>query len=201
MKVLIAIGKVAKLFGVTTQTIRNWSKQGILKEYRTIGGHRRYDLDEVNSLRGENKEKKKTVVYTRVSSYDQKEDLERQTQEVEEYCKQEEIEQVEVIKDIGSGLNYNKRGLKKLIHEVIVGNVARIVVSFQDRLLRFGSEILFQICELMNVEVVILNEKQKMSFQEKLVEDVLAIMTVFCSKIYGQRSHEKRKKRLSTQVS
>lgn len=188
--ILVSIGIVAKMFGVTTQTIRNWTKQGVLKEYRTIGSHRRYDLKEVKKLTGEIEEEKKTIIYSRVSSYDQKNDLERQTKELEKYCENKEFEAPEVIEDIGSGINYKKKGLKKLIKDVIMGKVKRIVVSFEDRLLRFGIELLSQICEIMGVEIIITNEQKNKSSQERFVEDVLTILTVYCSKIYGSRSHK-----------
>jgi len=101
---------------------------------------------------------------------------------------------VEVIEDIGSGINYNKKGLKKLIVEILEGKIDRVIISFRDRLLRFGSEILFQLCDSLNVKIVIIHEKDEKSFEKSLVDDVITIMTVYCSKIYGRRSHEKRKK-------
>lgn len=193
MEILVSIGKVAKWFGVSVQTVRNWGAEKKLTVYRTMGGHRRFDLQEINKIRGiEEATEKKTIIYTRVSSQDQKEDLERQTIEIEEYCKENKIERVEIIKDIGSGINYKKKGLKKLINEIVEGKVGKLVVSFRDRLLRFGNEILLQICSLLNVEVVVLNDKENKNFEEQLVEDVLTILTVFCSKVYGKRSHRKR---------
>lgn len=190
---LISIGKVAELFGVNPQTVRNWCSQGILKAIRTFGGHRRFDEEEVRKLRGmEICEEKKTVIYARVSSNDQKDDLERQAKELEKYCKDNEENKVEIIKDIGSGINYKKRGIKKLIKEIVVGKIGKIIISYQDRLLRFGSEILFQLCELMGVEVLILKEEKQKNYEEKLVEDVLAILIVYSSKIYGHRSHKNR---------
>lgn len=188
--ILVSIGVVAKMFGVTTQTIRNWTEQGNLKEHRTIGGHRRYDLKEVKKITGEEQEEKKTVIYSRVSSYDQKKDLEKQTKDLEKYCEDKNFEASEVIKDIGSGINYKKKGLKKLIKEIIMGKIKRIVVTYEDRLLRFGIELLSQICEIMGVEIVVANEQKNKNSQEKFVEDVLTILTVYCSKIYGSRSHK-----------
>ena len=119
----LAIGKVANLFGVTPQTIRNWSKRGLLKSKRTLGGHRRYQEEEVRCMCGlESQEtrEKATIIYSRVSGGDQKEDLQRQTEELKHYCQAQNMGAVEVIEDIGSGIAYNKRGLKKLIKKVIL---------------------------------------------------------------------------------
>ncbi len=99
-----------------------------------------------------------------------------------------------MIEDIGSGINYNKKGLRKLINLILSGQVARIVVSYKDRLVRFGSELLEQLCKNKGVEIIVLHKREKEDFQTQLVEDVLAILVVFCSKIYGRRSHEKRRK-------
>jgi len=100
---------------------------------------------------------------------------------------------VEVIEDIGSGINYHKRGLRKLITEIILGKVKRIILTYKDRLLRFGSEILYQICRLKNIEVVTLHQREARKFEQELVEDVLSILTVYSAKIYGRSSHKKRK--------
>lgn len=190
--ILIAIGKVAELFGVTAQTIRNWEKQGIFEVQRTLGGHRRFFLEEVEKLRGiEREEQRVTVIYSRVSSHDQKEDLARQTEELKKYCEEQKIEDVQSIEDLGSGINYKKKGLQRLIRDVILGRVKRVVINYKDRLMRFGSEILEQVCRLKNVELVVLHEDTGKGFEARLVEDVLAILTVYSSKIYGRRSHQK----------
>jgi predicted site-specific integrase-resolvase len=185
----MSIGKVAEEYGVSTQTIRNWEKEGMFSEViRTRGGHRRFAKEEIS-------EERKTVVYARVSSNDQKKDLERQIEGLENYCKGNNIKEIEIIKDIGSGINYNKRGIKKLIRMIVEGKIARIVISFKDRLLRFGLEMLEQLCELKDVEIVVVNGKSENEKKEneQFVEDVLAILIVYSSKIYGKRSHAKRK--------
>lgn len=197
MTILVSIGVVAELFGVTTQTIRNWSDEGMLEFERTHGGHRRYILEDIERIKGiENSDEKSTVVYSRVSSYDQREDMKRQTEELQQYCKEKNEERVEVIEDIGSGINYRKRGLKKLIGKIIKGKVKKIIVTYKDRLLRFGSELLYQICHLKHIEIVTLHQQEARKFEHELVEDVLAILTVYSAKIYGKRSHIKRNKGL-----
>jgi len=118
--------------------------ENIFEVRRTRGGHRRYLLEE--------NETKKTVIYSRVSSQDQKADPKRQTEELEEYCKENEIEKVEIIEEIGFGMNYRKRGLRKLIKLIEGGEIERIVISFKNRLMRFGNEIIYQFCARTHIK-------------------------------------------------
>ncbi|WP_372369822.1 IS607 family transposase [Candidatus Uabimicrobium sp. HlEnr_7] len=191
----ISIGKVAEFFGVTTQSIRDWTKQGRLEAIRTLGGHRRYNLEGIEKKLGIENENKKTILYSRVSAHDQKEDLVRQKQELKNYSEKHKTSNVVEISEIGSGLNYEKRGLKKLLSLILNDNVKQVVVSYKDRLMRFATQILEQVCTAKNVELVVLNERPEKKFEEVVVEDVLMVLTVYCAKIYGRRSHERRKKR------
>lgn len=102
--------------------------------------------------------------------------------------------QFETIKDMGSGLNYQKKGLKKLIKRILCGDVGRLVLTHKDRLLRFGSELVFAICEEMETEVVIINKtSSEVSFEQELVQDVLELITVFSARLYGSRSNKNKK--------
>lgn len=99
----------------------------------------------------------------------------------------------EVIQDLGSGVSYKKRVLKKLLNEIIIGNVGRLVLTHKDRLLRFGAELVFTLCEFHGVEVVIINQGKKRSFEGELAQDVLEIITVFSARFYGSRSRKHKK--------
>ena len=99
----------------------------------------------------------------------------------------------EVIADLGSGMNYHKKGLKRLLDAIIGGQVGRLVITHKDRLLRFGAELVFAICEAKNVEVVILNQGEDTTFEEDLAKDVLEIITVFSARLYGSRSRKNQK--------
>ena len=99
----------------------------------------------------------------------------------------------EVIADLGSGMNYRKKGLKRLLEAVIDGSVGRLVITHTDRLLRFGAELVFAICEARQVEIVILNQGEDSSFEEDLAKDVLEIITVFSARLYGSRSRKNQK--------
>ena len=136
--------------------------------------------------------KKKTIVYARVSSHDQKEDLSRQIQVLESFCSANDWV-YEVIEDLGSGLNYNKRGLRNLIRSICLAQVDRLVLTHKDRLLRFGSELIFSLCEQFGIEVVIINKTETSTFEDDLVQDVLEIITVFSARLYGARSRKNKK--------
>ena len=161
----------------------------IMPSHRTPGGQRMYDLAE---LLGVNDLTYPTIAYARVSSSDQKEDLERQHAVLEAFCNKNGW-QTEIIRDLGSGMNYKKKGLLHLLELMVHGQMSRLVITHKDRLLRFGAEIVFRICELKGIEVVIINKGEQPSFEEELTRDVMEIMTVFCAKLYGQRSHKSKK--------
>ena len=186
----VKIGEAAKLLGVSVQALRNWEMEGkIMPSHRTPGGQRMYDLAE---LLGVNDLTYPTIAYARVSSSDQKEDLERQHAVLEAFCNKNGW-QTEIIRDLGSGMNYNKKGLLRLLELIVQGQMSRLVLTHKDRLLRFGAEIIFRICELKGIEVVIINKGEQPSFEEELTRDILEIMTVFCAKLYGRGSHKSKK--------
>ena len=138
-----------------------------------------------------NKNKRVNVCYTRVSSHDQKQDLERQAQYLENHCINNNIS-FELIKDLGSGLNFKKKGLNKLISMIVSSQVDTIYLTHKDRLLRFGSELIVAIAKKFGTNIVFINDT-KQSFEEQLSSDVLEIITVFSAKLYGSRSHKNKK--------
>ena len=115
--------------------------------------------------------------------------MERQKQVLELYCARQGWT-FDVVADLGSGMNYHKKGLKRLLNGILDGQVGRLVIAHKDRLLRFGAELVFAICEAKNVEVVILNQGEDTSFEEDLAKDVLEIITVFSARLYGSRSRK-----------
>lgn len=195
MKKLVSIGEASKILGVSIMTLRRWDKEGRLPSVKTEGGHRRYDISKIKPEtvhRFDFKDNKKTIAYARVSSHDQKDDLDRQQQVLELFCSKNGWT-FEMISDLGSGMNYYKKGLKKLLNAIIEGDVGRIVLTHKDRLLRFGAELVFAICEAKGVEVVIINKGEDTSFEEDLANDVLEIITVFSARLYGARSKKNKK--------
>lgn len=192
----VPIGKAAQMLGVSVSTLRRWDADGKLVAELTPGGRRRYLVGEVASFNPLGLERtaldRATIAYARVSSHDQKADLERQSKVMEMYCASQGWT-YEVIRDLGSGMNYRKKGLRDLIDRIVDDQVGRLVLTHKDRLLRFGAELIFSICEAKNVEVVIINQGDDRSFEEELASDVLEIVTVFSARMYGARSHKNKR--------
>jgi predicted site-specific integrase-resolvase len=178
---------------VSTSTLRRWEATGRLTPARTEGGQRRYDLAALGHGWAHGTEApRKTRAYARVSSHDQRTDLERQKQVLELYCAGQGWT-FDIMANLGPGVNYHKRGLQRLLDEILAGAVGRLVLTHNDRLLRFGAELVFAICQAKEVEVVIINQGQDTSFEEDLASDVLEIVTVFSARLYGNRSHKNQK--------
>lgn len=140
----VSIGQAAKALGVSISTLRRWEKEGKIQAERTPHGHRRYDLAQLQGLKPyeTSQTNRPTLCYARVSSPDQKEDLVRQIALLETFCAANGWT-YEVIQELGSGLNDNKKGLQQLIRRICDGSVGRLVLTNKDRLLRFGSELVF----------------------------------------------------------
>lgn len=189
-KRLVKIGEAAALLGVSVITLRKWEQTGeLLPDRKTKGGTRFYDSAKLLALGDSDCP---TICYARVSSHDQKSDLERQKEMLETYCAAKGW-RTEVISDLGSGMNFNKKGLAKLLDIILKKKTKRLVLTHKDRLLRFGSELVFTLCELQGIEIVIIHKGERPSFEQELAEDILEIITVFSARLYGSRSKKNRK--------
>ena len=171
----------------------------MLPQYLTPGGHRRYSLQSLKEFSGSKVSSGShgfAIGYGRVSSHDQLPDLERQTQRLSEHLESKGHTNILMVKDQGSGLNYKKPGLQKLLRLITSGQVRLLVLTHKDRLLRFGSELIFTLCKNLGIEVQILSEKESIedSFEVQLSKDVLEIVTVFSARLYGRRAHENRRR-------
>jgi len=188
-KRLVKIGEASVLLGVDTTTLRRWEATGeLIPSRKTKGGTRFYAVDEILGLGDSDAP---TVCYARVSSNDQKEDLERQHGMLEAYCAAKGWRS-ETIKDLGSGMNYRKKGLNRLLEMILRKQMKRLVLTHKDRLLRFGAELVFALCEHQNIEIVIINKGERPSFEQELAQDVLEIITVFSARLYGSRSKKNK---------
>ena len=193
MERFVRVGEAAKALGVSITTLRRWEAQGKLIPEHTAGKHRRYDLAKLKpEMYRSTPDERRTIAYARVFSHDQKDDLERQKQVLELYCARQGWT-FEIVSDLGSGMNYQKKGLRYLLGEILDGRIGRLVITHKDRLLRFGAELVFAICEAKEVEVVILNQGKDTTFEEDLAKDVLEIITVFSARLYGSRSRKNQK--------
>lgn len=192
---LLTTLQAAKALNVSPQTLRRWEREGRIEPAeRTSGGQRRYDLSKLapNLFRPNIADHRRTIAYARVSSNGQNDDLERQKRVLELYCASNGWT-FDVITDLGSGMNYRKNGLKKLLDGVMDGTIGRLVITHKDRLLRFGAELVFSLCEAKQVEIVILNKGEDSTFEEDLAKDVMEIITVFSGQLYGSRSRKNQK--------
>ncbi|MGM9858866.1 MAG: IS607 family transposase [Bacilli bacterium] len=185
---------VAQLLGVTSQTLRNWDREGKLKpSYIKSNGYRYYSEDSILSYTQERKTKKtlNVIGYARVSSQKQIDDLNRQIENLDTYLKSK-YDTYEIISDVGSSINYTKPGLQKLIEKINRKEVDLIVVLYKDRLLRFGFELIEYFAALNNVKIEVLDKINKSENQE-LVEDLVQIVTVFSCKLQGKRKSKTKK--------
>lgn len=186
------INKFAKILGVTPQTLRNWDKAGKLIPHHTAGnGYRYYSEEQLKRVTGIFKKPKITVGYCRVSSHKQKDDLERQIENVRMYLLAQG-KPFEIISDIGSGINYKRNGLSEILEKINNNEVEKVVILYKDRLARFGFELIEYIASLHGCEIEIIDNTQKTE-QEELVEDLVQIITVFSCKLQGKRAHKAKK--------
>lgn len=185
-----SINKFAKIISVTPQTLRNWDKKGKLHPHHTSSnGYRYYSEEQLNLVLGLTKSAPKKVFgYCRVSSPKQKDDLERQVDNLKTYL-YAQGNPFEIITDIGSGINYKKKGLQELIRKIESNQAEKIVILYKDRLLRFGFELIETIANIHNCKIEIVDTTQK-SEQQELVEDLVQIITVFSCKLQGKRAHK-----------
>ena len=195
MIILYSIGKFSKETGISISTLRRWDKENIYKPtFVTEGGTRYYSEDQLNTIisgSSEINKSKKIIGYCRVSSQKQKDDLERQVDNVKTYMLAKGYS-FEIITDIGSGINYNKKGLNKLLDMVSNNQVDKIVIMYKDRLVRFGYELLENICTKHNTTIEIIDNTERTEEQE-LVEDLIQIITLFSCRLQGKRAHKAKK--------
>lgn len=190
-EVYLSIHKVASILGVTPQTLRQWDANGyFVPSQRRSNGYRYYTKKQVeqfaeqfNTIKNKNRI---NIGYCRVSTNKQKDDLARQVENVELYLKSLKTP-YRIIKDIGSGISYNKKGLSELLELICKNKVDTVYVLYKDRLVRFGFEILQKVAELHNTQIVVLDNEDKTKEQE-LVEDLMQIITVFSCRLHGKRA-------------
>ena len=184
--------EACELLGVHIKTLQKWDREGKIKCVRTIGGKRRVPESEIKQILGiKDKEQRKIIGYVRVSSNTQKDDLERQMDMIKSYARDLNWN-VEILKDIGSGLNEKRKNYKKLLKMVINREVEKVIITYSDRLTRFGFETLKEFFKSYGTEIIVINKKYRTP-QEELVEDLITIISHFAGKLYGMRSHKYKK--------
>ena len=199
----LTISEVGSLIAISIPTLRRWDRGGSLTpDFRTTGGHRRYLLDKVKSFMGlgaveaSAEAEKPVVLYSRVSSSKQKDDWERQAIDLRSYAKDNGIKNFIEIGDVGSGLNFKKRGFTRLLLHVLQGKVSEVVVAHKDRLLRFGVDMFSTVCRFSGIKLTIIDSTNTLkSPSEELAADMLSVCASFACKTNGLRAAANRRQR------
>lgn len=186
---LMSIGKFAKEIGLSVQHLRKLHDDNILiPDVITKGGTRYYSDEQLQAYLNKNNPQQELpiILYARVSTRSQKEDLDKQVENLKAYAISKGYS-FEIITDIGSGIDYTKQGLKQLIQKINNKEISKIVVLYKDRLIRFGFELIEYLCELNNISIEII-DNTTVSTKTELTDDLIQIITVFSNQIYGERS-------------
>ena len=181
----------AELLGVSVKTLQRWDRDGILKANRTPTNRRYYTYDQYLQFKGIQTENdiRDTVIYARVSTRNQKDDLQNQVEFLKQFCNAKGIIVNQCVEDFGSGLNYNRKKWNKLLDEVMANKIKTIVISNKDRFIRFGYDWFEKFCEKFNTKIIIVNN-ETLSPNEELVQDIISILHVFSCRLYGLRKYK-----------
>ena len=181
----------AELLNVSVLTLQRWDNAGKLKAFRTPTNRRYYTYEQYQKYMGITTLNKKTVIYTRVSTSNQKDDLKNQVEFLKQYVNAKGIIVDTVIEDYGSGLNYNRKQWNKLIDECMTNEIGTIIITHKDRFIRFGFDWFEKFLNKFGVKFIIVNN-ESLSPQEELVQDIISILHVFSCRIYGLRKYKKK---------
>ncbi len=181
----------AELLNVSVLTLQRWDNAGKLKAFRTPTNRRYYTYEQYQKYMGITTSNKKTVIYTRVSTSNQKDDLKKQVEFLKQYVNAKGIIVDTVIEDYGSGLNYNRKQWNKLIDECMTNEISTIIITHKDRFIRFGFDWFEKFLNKFGVNFIIVNN-ESLSPQEELVQDIISILHVFSCRVYGLRKYKKK---------
>ncbi len=178
------------LIGRSVPTLQRWDRNKILIAHRHPSGRRYYTHDQYLQYIGvKASSESKTIVYMRVSSANQRNDLQSQRKALESFCTAQGIAVDEWIEDVGSGLNYKRKGFNKILGDCETGSVGKIIIAHKDRLVRFGFEWFEAFCTKHGTKLIIMNQ-ESLSPQEEMVKDLMTIVHVFSSRLYGLRRYK-----------
>ena len=203
MEKLLTLKEAMNYLHVSKSTMHRWDKENKLKTYKTTGGHRRYKLEDLKLLCGENVDDNEKInnfeirvaTYARCSTSDQKQhgDIDRQSQRLNEYAVKQGYKIEHIIKDMGSGLNDKRKGFVKLCKLVINKQIDKVIIEHKDRLTRFQYNLIEMFFNSYNVEIELVDKKEYTE-QEELVNDMMMLIASFSGKVYSMRAKENKKK-------
>ena len=190
------IKKASEYLGFKTKTLQKWDREGKLKPLRRTATNRRvYSKEQLDEFLGiKDNLKRKNIVYCRVSSANQKNDLENQKKAMQEFCIARGLEIDELICEIGGGLNFKRPKFINIFNMIEKREVANLIIAHKDRLCRFGFEWFEYFCSQHNCNLVILNTEM-LSPQEEMVQDLMSIIHCFSCRLYGLRNYKKELKK------
>jgi putative resolvase len=191
MSKIYRINEFAKRIGRATSTIRRWEREGKLTARRLPSGQRYFDESDVRAMLGGAPEKRLTVVYCRVSSAGQRDDLASQVKAMEQYCRAGAIAVDEWIQEVGGGMNFRRKRFLAMIERIQRGEIERILIAHKDRLVRFGFDLLDHLSREHGCEIVVVNQ-ESLSPEQEMVEDLLAIVHTFSCRLDGMRKYRKQ---------
>lgn len=183
----------AELLGVSVKTLQRWDRDGLLKANRTPTNRRYYTYDQYLQFKGIHTENdiRDVVIYARVSTRNQKDDLKNQVDFLRQFCNAKGMIVNQCMKDYGSGLNYNRKKWNVLLEDVMENKVQTIIVSSKDRFIRFGYDWFEKFCGKFNTKIIVVNH-ESLSPNEELVQDIISILHVFSCRLYGLRKYKKQ---------
>ena len=183
----------AELIGVSVKTLQRWDREGILEANRTPTDRRYYTYDQYLQFKGIKTQNdiRQVVIYARVSTKNQKDDLQNQVSFLRQFCNARGIIVDQCMEEYGSGLNYNRKKWNKLLDEVMEQKIKTIIITHKDRFIRFGYDWFEKFCMKFHTTIVIVNNEE-LSPQEELVQDIVSILPVFSSRLYGLRKYKKQ---------
>ena len=200
--------QASEILGVHQRTLYQWEDKKIIETIRTPGGKRLYNVNKfindnrqyikTNGISNNIKTTKKNICYIRVSSINQSNDLERQ-----KTMMKSKYPNYEIIEDIGSGINFNKRGIRRIIKLAIEGNINELVVAYKDRLTRFGFELIESLIkDYSGGRIIVLHKLKSLNPEVELVSDVMALINIYVAKMNGLRRYKgKKNTKISTKLS
>jgi putative resolvase len=189
---MYTVSQFAKKVGVSVKTLQKWDRIGVLPAPRTVTNRRYYTDEELaRALRLPRVSKeRRTIGYCRVSSQAQQPDLLNQRRVLEQWCEQQHISVDEWIMEVGGGLNFERKQFLRLVDAILDGQVERVVLAHQDRLARFGYQLLVHLCRTHQCELLVMNTEE-LSPEQELVQDLITITHCFSSRLYGLRNYRK----------
>ena len=186
-----SIGEFAKRIGRSVQTVRRWEREGKLIAKRLPSGHRSFDESDVRRMMGGAPENRLTIVYCRVSSAGQKDDLASQVESMEAYCRNAGVAVDEWAQEIGGGMNFKRKRFLNILNPIQRGEIEKLLVAHKERLVRFGYDLIAHLASENGCEIVVVNQNA-LSPQQEMVEDLLSIVHTFSCRLYSMRKYKKQ---------